>query len=731
MSSPTALSSRAVRMPVALGLGMLPWLAVAFWTGGVATGICLAAYVLAALCAGYAVAAFALPRSRRVTSIVLAPALGIFTFAGSGALGLRSGLSVRGIFFLWLALAAVGTVALWRDRSSWIADVVPHGKSLIVLSAVICLIYFVPGAKNDSILRPDGSYNWIYVDTQHFYALASSIKSSVGAPRSPGTVTAELNYHFGPYVPAAAISCVTGLELGNALVRVTRAASLWALVLSTFGIGTILSLKATGERIGGMFSVVGLFFYGSIMSLFSNEANSASYVSGAILYKIPGIEVLADGGPFSHLVLGHSVLHGLVAITAVLGLCLIAGESGVDQAWRWVILLALPALAVPNNSVAALYILSSAGIILFWDRWRSLRSWAFVLVMLGLFFASWRMMGFNHSNDAAGAGIKHDMLAEWWTIVIWFTVGLGFRILSLQWISKSLRDRISILVAATLIELLCFTVTLNIGDGNERYGVYFLQAMLSIFAFSRVRASFWRVEVRRDWCASWFRLAAVGLAILAGIAIAARMALFLTHRHSGIHGFGKEVTGACVAAVLCFGIAVLMKRNLHIASVASAVMMCILAVGLLAWIAPWLDFGMGRMRMDIALSSGEVAGLHRLHELAALDQRFATNRHQFDSIAQRRERSYAYGAFSERPVLLEGYLDRGITQLPWFNSMLHDNDLMFTTNDSDTLHRIAKQYQVQWLVAQPGSDLVIARPLPSWLVEQQNTGTLKIYKVNE
>jgi hypothetical protein len=63
--------------------------------------------------------------------------------------------------------------------------------------------------------------------------------------------------------------------------------------------------------------------------------------------------------------------------------------------------------------------------------------------------------------------------------------------------------------------------------------------------------------------------------------------------------------------------------------------------------------------------------------------------------------------------------------------MLHDNDLMFTTNDSDTLHRIAKQYQVQWLVAQPGSDLVIARPLPSWLVEQQNTGTLKIYKVNE
>jgi len=59
------------------------------------------------------------------------------------------------------------------------------------------------------------------------------------------------------------------------------------------------------------------------------------------------------------------VLHGLIAITVVMGLCMIGRDEGAAPGWRRLILLTLPALAVPINSVAALYCLGVAGILLF------------------------------------------------------------------------------------------------------------------------------------------------------------------------------------------------------------------------------------------------------------------------------------------------------------------------------------------------------------------------------
>jgi hypothetical protein len=101
-----------------------------------------------------------------------------------------------------------------------------------------------------------------------------------------------------------------------------------------------------------------------------------------------------------------------------------------------------------------------------------------------------------------------------------------------------------------------------------------------------------------------------------------------------------------------------------------------------------------------------------------------------DSLVSLRERSYAYGTLSERPVLLEGYAYRGEYKAPGFVALLHDNDLMFTTTDPQALHQTAKNYHVRWLVARPGTDISLPRPLPEWLVEQQNSGSLKIYRID-
>jgi hypothetical protein len=176
------------------------------------------------------------------------------------------------------------------------------------------------------------------------------------------------------------------------------------------------------------------------------------------------------------------------------------------------------------------------------------------------------------------------------------------------------------------------------------------------------------------------------------------------------------------------GTAALMKKQ-QLSATVSAAVMALLVVGFLAWITPWLNFGLGRMMMDVTLSSGEVQGLHRLRELAPQRERFATNKHNVDTLAERRARSYGYAGLSQRPVLLEGYLDREVTVLPWFAKMQHDNDLMFTTSDASTLHDLAKAWNVQWLVARPGTDIALPKPLPGWLVEEKNTGSLKIYQV--
>jgi hypothetical protein len=109
---------------------------------------------------------------------------------------------------------------------------------------------------------------------------------------------------------------------------------------------------------------------------------------------------------------------------------------------------------------------------------------------------------------------------------------------------------------------------------------------------------------------------------------------------------------------------------------------------------------------------------------------FATNKHDLDSTVDGRGRSYGYTALSERPVLLEGYLARNEIVLPWFKTLLHDNDLLFSATDPETLRDIARKWHVRYLVARPGTDIALPRPLPTWLIEQQNSGDLKIYRIN-
>lgn len=718
-------------LPLCLLLTLVPWVIVIGCTAGLAGAANFVGYAAMVIAAGYVFVWLALPSSVRGDVFLLSPALGIVAFSAITALWVRLRLPLMGSAVLWLILSSLGVILLWRDRKRWTKKTVQWGWIVVLFSVPICCIFFLPSARHDAVFEKDGSFNWIYSDTQHFYALAESVERDDRPPLGPGTYTTELLYHFGPYAPAAVIARGDGLPLGDALARVTRGASIWALILSCFVAGTLLSLRATGETFGGIASVAGLFFYGALLTFFGRGPNTSSYVQKGVLFTIPGVAVLADGGPFSHLILGHSLLHGLGAITVVMGLCLALRGTEKLFTWRAAFLLTLPAFVVPVNSVASMYCVGVVGILLLWGRLRSAWPWLGMAAMVGAFLISWKIMGYSHAPDRAGLVFNPHITWEWWTVTNTFIVGLGVRLLAFRWVSKDRSDPVSVLFLVGLVGLLSLWLIPQLPSGNEHYGIYFLQSMFSIFAFSRLPFGFWKSKQRLIMATDWIRFARNGLSVLVIIGILTGMIDYLRHFHSGIQHFQIKLILAGVLLAALISILHRMRRNARFAQAAATALMVVLCAGFLAWITPWLNYGHNRLLLDIRITPGEVQGLRRLRSVAGYDDHFATNKHDHSGAFMPYPFSYAYGPLSERQPLLEGYMARGEMSLPWFPEMLHDNDLMFTTSNSEQLHKLARTWDVQWLVARPGTDIALPRPLPKWLVEQKDSGTLKIYHITQ
>src|ERR1700736_2193498 len=80
------------RMPVAMALVFLPWLAVVLFTGGGWAALDFSVYAILVLAVGYGVVSVALPVSVRSETIIFAPATGILVISALTAFWLRLGL---------------------------------------------------------------------------------------------------------------------------------------------------------------------------------------------------------------------------------------------------------------------------------------------------------------------------------------------------------------------------------------------------------------------------------------------------------------------------------------------------------------------------------------------------------------------------------------------------------------------------------------------------------------
>src|SRR5580704_15999817 len=165
------------------------------------------------------------------------------------------------------------------------------------------------------------------------------------------------------------------------------------------------------------------------------------------------------------------------------------------------------------NSVAALYCFVAVATLLIWSQPRLRQTWFAVSFMVLAFFVSWFWMGFHHSAHAAGMAMKQDVFNHWWTLLITFAVGLGLRAIGFRWVTWPIRDPISALVVTSTLSMLAFALLIHLGDNNERYGIYFLQCLFSIFAFSRIKPMI-HADERRQLAAAWLSITAKGLVVL-------------------------------------------------------------------------------------------------------------------------------------------------------------------------------------------------------------------------
>lgn len=664
--------------------------------------------------------------------LLFSPSLG-FVVAGSViTLGVTHGISPCLLFWIIAGIGLTSSAFFIKDMLPCLKDRVPMAFAYMFLSAIVCGVYFVPVVLRDAIVTNTGGYHWIYVDTQYFTALAACVKMAIGFVRMPGSWELQLNYHFAPYAISGAMSAATGIELGDAVVRVMRGIAQVALLLSATGLSIVLGRTSGRGTLAGLFGSFGLFFYGSLTSLFARCYNSSSTISGALFFDIPNIYVESYGSLFDHIILGHSVLNGMIGLTAVLGVLLIRIEKSQKSLLGPDVFFLIPGLLVSINAVAGLGaggIVASVIIIFGFKQYKAWLSTILTLVMVAVVFID---MGFHDSEQSALMYISFQFLRGWYSFFIWTFLGLGFRIYGFSWIKKLNKPEGWVVLISTLGFCLFSLLVKDLHWGNERYGLCFLQALMSLFAFSALAIHVEGMENRSSSFSLSFMSSISYIYIILGLIFLFPLVLEGFRIISNIQKIsGKSlylVIIVCLSAV--FGSLLIigpLKKSIIACKILMAAIAIVYSLGFFAWITPWVNYNLMRMGMDIEISSGELVGLKRLRSLSDQGDLFATNHHSIKSIISRQERSYSYMALSERPAFLEGW-QYGECLEPLFQTIKDQNDLIFKTNDQLIVKSIIERYLIKYIVTKPGTDINLL-PIPKWLELEPNTGSLKIYRV--
>lgn len=716
---------------------LLPWIVILGLVSKLVTLCTFLLFIMALAGLGLLVLKTISAPLSREDKIFLSLPMGFMVASCLVAIGVRLGVDPSALFWTVMAFAVFGLIQCFVRPEDVQGVPVPGLWGLCVLSLIIALVYFLPGALRDAVYLRDGSYNWMYVDTQYNCAMASSIKSSIGAPRLPDMGVVDLRYHFGPYALAGSMSAALGIPVGDAMVRVVRPAALLALLLATYSLGRFLGRDVGHETTGGILAVAGLFFYGSLASLFANNINSSSLISGAILFQLPYVEVEGNGGPFGHLLLGHSQVHGLSGFQCLLVVLLAKLRTREDRYLTADSFALGPAVLFPSSLLLGIASLGLTVVLLIWFGFRKRQTWFTVgIAACAAIFSVWAMGYVGSSMTAQTEFAPVRLTAErLFQFFVWFYIGLGIRLYAFARVKNPLRDPISAMLIISFAGFVCLSMFFHDHQwGNTRYGFVFAQDILSIFAFAWLSAPVHAI-LNKNWPEVYSTLTElIRVVLLSSILFLGCAALFSwlpSLSNKAGYPMRLALKSSFILVVSSFAVLVLMTKAKNLRSVITIIAFGICLVGFAAWVTDWVNFGLGRMRMDITISKGEAQGLETLQKASEKGDLIATNQHGLPGFRFGSERSYAYGALSGRPMLLEGWYEGGARNHPLFEKIKQANDFLFSTKDENAFWNVVRDFNIRFIVAKPNTDISLPAPRPNWLRELEDTGTLKIYKVME
>jgi hypothetical protein len=577
----------------------------------------------------------------------------------------------------------------------------------------------------------------MYADTQYHMAVSVAVKNAEGRPRMPGMHEAELRYHFAPYAIAGAASSALSVPIHDTFGRLLRGISQFTLMVSALGLGLILARISGFLVVAALGSPILLFFYGSLSALFTTVGSSATTFSNAILLNIEQLGVQGNGGPFAHLLLGHSAVHG--TITLALALAIAVALLVPKRPWTrnppvgTVFLAALFPAINPVAAAGAGGLLAAVPII---ATPKAMRSWIWGLAILGSAAIGYTIMGYLGS-PMNKMYLDPAFYGAFPSIALWFTVGLGARAVLFSQAVTRFPPRIHILIAILFTGFLGFYIAFT--DAwwhNDRYGLVFLQACVSLLTGPLLFALLipargvtktlpetarLLVQGTQRVAVPLAGMAILGLAILGGFGFSENIDL--------IYGLKVSVAVTLAVSIGCvIATRVLGSNRARWRGLMATAALAAYAIGFLAWLPDWLNYGLDRARFAVRFPPSVVAGLHELATISKPGSLIATNQHSIPAIPVRPERSYAYSALTERPILLEGW-QLGEKLHPKFLTVERDNAMLFSTTDPEQFRAIIDRYHIDFVVAKPDSDIALPTPRPDWLRPLTNMGSLTAYQV--
>jgi len=714
-------------------LAVTPWLGVGMATAG--TVVALHFLGLIMVLAGIGLLALRLGMGETgAGSTLLAVPLGFLLAAAVVALSARLGVSIRLVGWTLAIVGVLGLSFLHADLRAVLSRPVRFGWVYVLLSVVVCGLYFLPGALQDGVTTPGGGFQWMYVDTQFQMAIAAVVKTNHGPPAMPGMALAPLTYHFGPYALSGVLSAMTGLPLGDALARVVRGAGQIALILAALAFGRELARRVGDPDTGGIASVVGLLFYGSLSSLFVAQVNStARGTVGAFLFPLPDVSVIHDGGWFSHLVLGHSEVWGGIGIFTVLALLASRMKSVARPRLRFDLFIVLPALIGCLEVIASI---GTVGVVAGVYALLGMRHRRALLFAAGVLLAALGVglvMGYVGSPSASGVALDLSYAPQALTLWVWLFIGLGVRLVAAVWWRHLRVDPLAWALLLFVVGYLAMGFLLRDAfDNHNSYGPKFLQGILSVYAFAWL-GGVWG-QGRRGWWETvageligWAWRISVVLLVADGIATAVGVVRgTLAAGSISVWSLKLAALGSC-GVIAGAGALWISRRTIPRAwGGVSRAVVAVMAVGFLAWLPPWTAYGLNRLRMQVVLSPEEVSALHWVRDNSTPDALIATNHNAVARFRNRQARSYGYRVLAERPILLEGW-EYGEKYQARFAAVRHDNDVLFHTANADSARTVVQRYGVQYIVTAPGTDLHIA-PSTDWLQLAARFGSVKVYR---